>query len=117
MIDPFTIGALVYAGTVAVAAIIVTVAELYNWFRNRSAIKKSNQNIVAFTLAQRINGKNYVEVPGVFDGSTHATQMIQGFYDAKRNELVAGRIIKTDKQADVGVQEFHDRGNGIVTYA
>jgi hypothetical protein len=115
MIDPFSLCTLIYLGVVAVVFVAVTLNELYSWFKDRSAIKAGNKDIVAFTLAQRIDGKEYVEVPGVFSGS-HRTQIVQGFYDEKTKKVLEGRVMKSNKATEPTVAEMHKNGAGVVVY-
>ena len=115
MIDPISLSALIYLGVVAVVFVAVTLNELYSWFKNRTSIKANNKDIVAFTLAQRIDGKAYVEVPGVFAG-THRTQIVQGFYDEKTRKVIEGRLMKSNKATESTVVKMHENGAGVVVY-
>lgn len=110
MIDPISIGLLL--GVVAIVFVAVTLDELYSWFKNRNAVKANNKEIVAFTLAQRINGKQYVVVPGVFSGS-HRTQIVQGLYNEKTNELLEARMLKSNKTTEPAVVEMHRNGLAV----
>ena len=112
-IDPISLSVIIYFGVVAVVFIAVTLDELYSWFKNRNAVKANNKEIVAFTLAQRINGKQYLEVPGVFLGS-HRTQIVQGFYNEKTRKVIEGRLLKSNKTTEPEVVEMHK--NALVVY-
>lgn len=116
MIDPISLSVLAYLGVAAVVFVAVTIDELYSWFRNRNAIKTNNKDIIGFTLAQRINGKDYVTVPGVFSGS-HRTQVVQGLYDQKANKVIEGRLMKSNKLTGPEVVTMHRDGSGLVLYS
>jgi hypothetical protein len=116
MIDPISLAVFAYIGVAAVVFVAVTLNELYSWFRNRGAIKAKNQEVVAFTLAQRINSKNYATVPGVFSGS-HRTQVVQGFYNPMTNKVIEGRVLKSNKATAPEVARMHEGGAGLVVYS
>lgn len=116
MVDPFSLSVIAYFAVAAVVFVAVTLDELYSWFKNRNAIKANNKDIIGFTLAQRINGKDYVTVPGVFSGS-HGTQVVQGLYDQKANKVIEGRLMKSNKITASDVVTMHHDGAGLVLYS
>lgn len=114
--DPVTLIAL--AGTALVAVTIaITWDGILRWFRSRSRIMRSYSQAVAFTIAERINGKEYTEIPGVIGRSADPTVIVQGIYDPDDGRVVDARMMRpaepvTDKQ----VIAAHDKGKGLVIY-
>jgi len=115
--DPFTIAAAIaFFGTLAVAAIAVTIRRIVTWFRDRGKIKASNANAIAFTLADRLENKQYTEVTGVFGGVPKRNQVVQGFYDTNTGRLIEARAIASSEAAEPEVVEQHEAGQGLVIY-
>lgn len=116
--DPFTIAAAIaIIGTIVVAILVISVAKFIQWFKAREQIKAGHKNVVAFTLAQRINEKKYVEVPGVFDKSPTNTQIVQGFYDTENDTILDYRAMASSSAPeDEEVQRLHSEGDGLVIY-
>jgi hypothetical protein len=116
-VDPFTIAvAITFFGGIAVALIVITIKRIVQWFKARGQIKAENARRIAFTLAERISNKQYVEVPGVFDNNHESTRMIQGFYDPDTDEIVDARALVSNSRPDQVVIDQHDEGDGLVVY-
>ena len=115
--DPFTIAAAItFFGGIAIALIVITVKRIVQWFKARGQIKAENTKRIAFTLAERINNKQYVEVAGVFDNNHQSTRMVQGFYDPDTDEIVDARALASNSRPDQTVIDQHDEGHGLVVY-
>lgn len=115
--DPFTIAvAISLIGGIAVAIMAITLKRIFQWFRARGQIKTENNQVIAFTLAERINNKQYVEVQGVFDNKPHNTRIIQGFYDRSADRIVEARALATSDAPDQEIIDRHDDGDGLVIY-
>lgn len=54
---------------------------IIQWLQGRRKIKDKS---IAFTIGERINNKQYVEVPGVFN----QTRIVQGFYEPRTGKIV-----------------------------
>jgi hypothetical protein len=118
-LDPVTISlAALTVSAVAVAAIAITGKSIIDWFRARARIITSYRRAVAFTVAERINGKKYIEVPGVFGGQTATTRIVQGFYDLEDSKIIEARAIESSvKVQDEEVISAHEAGGGLVIYS
>ncbi len=73
--DPIT-AALLIKGLIALIAISVIVAiltyeEITNWFVERSELKESDQNNLAFTLQEKLENGHYKTVQGIFNPRTN----------------------------------------------
>jgi hypothetical protein len=116
-LDPFTIAlAISFFGAIAIAAVVITIKRIVGWFRSRGQIKEQNAGILAFTLAERIENKQYAEVTGVFGGSPKKTQIVQGFYDPRSSRLVDARAMASSERPEQRVIDQHDAGHGLVIY-
>jgi hypothetical protein len=117
MLDPFTLAAAItFFGTIAIAAIAITIRRIVSWFRNREQIKAGNAGAIAFTLADRLENKRYTEVTGVFGGTPKRNQIVQGFYDTRTGRLLDARAIASSEVAEQQVVEQHEAGEGLVIY-
>lgn len=115
--DPFTIAAAIaFFGPLVVAVIAITIRRIWNWFQNRGQIKTSNANAIAFTLAERIENKQYTEVTGVFGPTPKRNQIVQGFYDTESGRLLEARAIASSEVAEHEVIQQHQAGQGLVIY-
>lgn len=115
--DPFTIAAAIaFFGSIAIAAIAITIRRIVSWFRDRGKIKASNANAIAFTLAERLENKQYTEVPGVFSAAPKRNQIVQGFFDMNTNRLLDARALASSEVAEREVIEQHEAGRGLVVY-
>ncbi|MGN9913285.1 hypothetical protein ACTMTJ_37680 [Phytohabitans sp. LJ34] len=116
--DPITISlAIAFFGALAVAIVAISVKRIFQWFRARGKIKEENANVIAFTLAERIKGKQYVEVPGVFDNKPTNTRIVQGFYDLNTETIVDARAMASSSPPeDEAIVTQHDQGEGLVIY-
>jgi hypothetical protein len=116
--DPFTISAAIaFFGAVAVAVVAITIRKIYQWFQARGKIKAENSSVLAFTLADRINAKKYVEVPGVFEGRPSNTRIVQGFYDVDRDKIIEARALASaTPPEDRAIITRHEEGEGLVIY-
>lgn len=117
--DPFTVAAAIsFLGTVVTAVVVITLVKIIDWFRSRGKIKAENKDAIAFTLAERINNKKYVEVGGVFDGRPTNTRIVQGFYDQARDQVLDVRALSSNRApTDAEIQRNHDEGQGLVVYS
>jgi hypothetical protein len=116
-VDPFTIAAAItFFGGLAVALIVITIKRIVQWFQARGKIKAENTRRIAFTLAERINNKQYVEVAGVFDKNHESTRIVQGFYDPDTDEIVDARALASNSRPEQTVVDQHDEGDGLVVY-
>lgn len=115
--DPFTIAvAITFFGGLAVALIAITAKRIIQWFQARGRIKAENSQVIAFTLADRINNKRYVEVPGVFTNRPEKTRIVQGFYDKQRDRIIDARALASSSAPDEEIVAQHDEGDGLVVY-
>jgi hypothetical protein len=115
--DPFTIAAAIaFFGTIVVAIITITIKRVFQWFQARGRIKAENSQAIAFTLADRINNKQYVEVSGVFNHRPERTRIVQGFYDMQRNRIIDARALASSSMPDEEIIAQHDQGAGLVVY-
>jgi hypothetical protein len=116
--DPFTISlAIAFFGAIAVAVVVITVMKIWQWFRSRGRIKEANNRVIAFTLAERIKEKKYVEVPGVFDNKPTNTRIVQGFYDPDEDRIIDARAMASSSPPeDEEIATQHDEGDGLVIY-
>jgi len=103
-------------GLMGSAILTITARRIRDWFRHRGQIKQSNAKIIAFSLAERIEAKQYVEVPGVFGTSAKSTQMVQGFYDPDTGRLVDARALASMERPEQVVIDTHEAGRGLVIY-
>jgi hypothetical protein len=116
--DPFTLSlAITFFGGLALAIIAITVKRIYQWFQARGKIKAENSRVLAFTLAERINNKKYVEVQGVFSGRSEPTRIVQGFYDTENERIIDARALASSSRPDRQIVEQHDEGDGLVIYS
>lgn len=115
--DPFTLAAaFAFFGTIAIAAIAITIRRIVSWFRSRGQIKASNADAIAFSLADRLENKKYTEVTGVFSGTPKRNQVVQGFYDTRTGRLLEARAIASSEAAEREVVDQHEAGDGLVIY-
>jgi hypothetical protein len=115
--DPFTIAAAIaFFGSIAIAIIAITIRRIVTWFQNRGQIKASNANAIAFTLAERLENKQYTEVTGVFGATPRRNQIVQGFYDTGTGRLIEARAIASSEAAEQEVVQQHEAGQGLVIY-
>jgi len=115
--DPVTIAAAIaFFGTIVVALITITVKRVFQWFQARGRIKAENSQAIAFTLADRINNKQYVEVSGVFNNRPEKTRIVQGFYDLERNTVIDARALASSSVPDEEIVAQHAQGDGLVIY-
>jgi hypothetical protein len=61
---------------------------IIQWFKARKRIDAERSEAVAFTIAERIDSKKYVEVSDAFDQAEHGTSIVQGFYDSKTEKIM-----------------------------
>ena len=115
--DPFTLAlAITFFGGIALFIIAVTVKKLREWFQAREQIKVRNSQAIAFTLAERIKNKQYVEVPGVFTGRAENTRIVQGFYDVAKDKIIDARALASPSSPEQEIIDQHDEGDGLVIY-
>jgi len=115
--DPFTIAAAIaFLGPLVVAVVAITIRRIWNWFRTRGQIKASNADAIAFTLADRLENKQYTEVTGVFGATPKRNQIVQGFYGAGTGRLIEARGIASSEAAEQRVIQQHEAGRGLVIY-
>ena len=108
--------AIAFFGSIALAVLIITAKRIRNWFRSRGQIKQSNARIIAFSLAERIEKIQYVEVTGVFGTAAKSTQIVQGFYDPESDRLVDAPALASSERPDQEVIDTHGAGRGLVVY-
>ena len=114
--DPITLAILAYTAFTIIIYVSITISTIVDWFHNRSALKEENKQLVAFTLADRLNGKQYAEVSGVFGQSTTPNRVIQGLYDKGSNKIVDARKV-LGRKVDDDVVAQHQKGAGLVVYS
>ncbi|MEU8660035.1 hypothetical protein [Actinoplanes philippinensis] len=115
--DPFTIAAAIaFFGAIVVAVVAITVDKIVTWFRSRGRIKAENSSVIAFSLAERIKEKKYVEVGGVFNNRPTNTRIVQGFYDMDTETIVDARAMASSQAPDEEIVRQHDEGDGLVVY-
>ena len=89
---------------VALGAFIVVVIlkwkDIISWFRNRTKLKESDKQNIAFTLQERLKNGKYKTVQGIFNKRT--------------NEILDGQKIKSE-QVDAKIAKVHD-GEELVIY-
>jgi hypothetical protein len=114
--DPITLIAAIiaYAPTI-ILLILITFDAIAEWFAARGQIKGVDQDVIAFTLAERIANRQYATVSGVFSGTAN-TQMVQGFYNQRTGRVVDGRALSSSRRPDESVVNNHAAGNGLVIY-
>ena len=97
--DPFSIGLAIaaFVGTVVVALVALSIKKLIEWFRARRHISIANRNVIGVAIAQRLNNKQYVEIPGVFGASNASTQVVQAIYDRDRDKVLDARAIRSGR--------------------
>jgi hypothetical protein len=116
--DPVTIAAAIaFFGSLVVVVLAITVKRIFQWFRAKGRIKTESGNAIAFTLADRINNKQYAEVHGVFDGRPENTRIVQGFFDVERGEIIDARALASSMPPDQEIIDQHDEGAGLVVYS
>jgi len=108
--------AIAFFGTIALAILIITAKRIREWFRSRGRIKESNAKVIAFTLAERIEANQYVEVKGIFGESPRSTQIVQGFYDPDSGLLLDARAMASSERPEREVIDTHAAGRGLVIY-
>ncbi len=118
LIDPFTLAIAIkaVAAFIVAAVIVLSLANIVEWFQSRSKIKVDNRDAIAFTLAERLNNKQYGLVTGIFDGTPRNSQLVQGFYDVRANKIIEARKISTSEPVDEEVTRLHDDVGGLVLY-
>ncbi|MBV9447311.1 MAG: hypothetical protein JO345_15620 [Streptosporangiaceae bacterium] len=116
MVDPVTLGIAIAAfiGTVVVGLVVLTLVKLFEWFKARRKISQSNRHAIGVILAQRLNDKNYVEIPGVFSGNRSSTQLVQAIYDQERDEILDARAVSSGTTSDFDLIQQTDRGDGMI---
>lgn len=114
--DPATLifAALAAASAVAIAAITITMKNIMDWFRARARIITSYRRAIRFTIAEKINGKKYTEIPGVFGGQTAMTRIVQGVYDLDDSKIIDARVMESAARVeDERVVSLHEKGQGM----
>src|SRR6266516_5510450 len=80
MTDPVTLVIVIkaVAALIAIALIValLTYEEIVNWFVQRSELKESDKNNLAFTLQEKLANGHYKTVQGIF--SPHTNQILDG---------------------------------------
>lgn len=115
--DPITLSLALAAVGLVFAAIVISLQRLVDWFRSRGQIKQKNANAVAFSLAERINGRQYAEIGGVFGNTSAPTRIVQGFYDRETEEIIDARAVSSTQEVkDQDVIRAHDDSGGLVLY-
>jgi hypothetical protein len=104
-----------FGSVILIAIVLITLKRIVEWFRNRGTIKQTSKDVIAFTLADKIDNNQFVEITGVFDKSKSSTKLIQGFYDRNANTILDARAITSDK-VEPEVVQAHVDGDGLVVY-
>ena len=118
--DPVSliVSILLGAAVVAVAANLITMKSILDWFRARAKVTTAYRQAVSFTIAAQINGKRYTEIPGVFGGETAKTKIVQGIYDAENSKVIESRVLTSSEDVeDQEVISAHEAGGGMVIYS
>jgi hypothetical protein len=116
MITVAIVAAIAIFGTLVLEIITITVLRIWGWFRSRGQIREQNKDAIAFTLADRIEKKQYTEVKGVFGKRTQHTQIVQGFYEESTGRLLDARAIASSQRPEQDVIDQHVSNGGLVIY-
>ncbi|MBD2608261.1 hypothetical protein H6G81_28040 [Scytonema hofmannii FACHB-248] len=80
--------------------------ELLNWFYTRRAVKKSNENIVAFSTAGSIVSGKFSDV--IRNEAEEKYYITQGFYNKINDEVLEFRVIKAANIDDSLLRNHQD---------
>jgi len=95
------------AGAVAIVFLaIITMVEIFDWFRSRSHLRTTDKDIIAFTLKEALASGKHSTVKGAFASSDKQYKVVQGFFNTKTGKLVDARQIHSDR-IDAKVREAH----------
>ena len=102
----------------AVLALVVTVgtitlAGLAEWFQAREQILERNKNTLAISIGSMIENKQFVEIPGLFNGKIGSNRIVQAIYDKKENKIIDMRALVASKVAPE-IAQAHARENLVV---
>ena len=89
------------AASIAVmVVVIVTWAEIIDWFQSRNDIKEKDKENIAFTIKERLKSGDF--------------KIVQGIFNKRTDDIVDGRAMQT-KELDKELAKHHER-NELVIY-
>jgi hypothetical protein len=95
------------AGAMAIVVLaIITIAEIFDWFRSRSHLRETDKDVIAFTLKEALASGKHATVKGAFASSDKQYKVVQGFFNTKTGQVVDSRQIHSDR-VDAKVREAH----------
>jgi len=100
LILAITLAVAIYDILTVIAIIILTIAEVFSWFRSKSALVTSDKNNVPFTLMDKLSSGDYGVIQGVFNKDTEKV------LDARKYKA---------EQLDEQLKQAH-RANPLVIY-
>lgn len=114
--DPATLTiAITIFGVIMTSVIAITMRRIIDWFQDRRKIKENNKDAIAFTLAHKLEGKQYSEVPGVFKNTRRDNEIVQGFYDRRSGKVLDARALSSNETSDPEVVKRH-KEHGLAIY-
>lgn len=112
--DPFTLGILIAAAVTAVVTIgILALDKVLEWFRSKKSIATEDKDILGVIIAEQINNKEFVHIPGVFSDSSESVRMVQAMYNSRTGEVEEARAVKGNKIDEDLEVKFED-GDGMI---
>jgi len=105
-----------FVGSVVVAILALTLIKLVEWFRARRKISLTNRDVIGVVLAQRLNEKRFVEIPGVFSNNRAKTQLVQAIYDKRSGQVLDARAVSSGNTSDSDLLQKTSRGDGMIIY-
>lgn len=116
--DPFTLGLAIaaFVGTVVVVLLVLSIAKLIEWFKARKRVSVANRNTIGVVITKRLNSKNYVEIPGVFNTREADTQLVQAIYDRDNDEVLDARAVRSGQTDDEALIRHNEKGDGMIIF-
>jgi hypothetical protein len=114
--DPLTLALVSFGITVFIQILALTLEKLVNWFRSKRRITDSNKDAIGVVLAQRLNDRDYVTVPGVFGNRSAKTQLVQAIYDTASQKIVDARAVTSTQVKDTQIADQVRAGNGMLVF-
>jgi len=84
----------------AIIIAILTIAEIFDWFRSRNAITEADAEVLRVTIAEQLATGKY--------------RVVQGLFDKRNNSMVDHRVVEAN-ELDDSLAELH-RNNQVVVY-
>ena len=106
--DPFTLGVTIaaFVGPIVVALVALSLRKLVDWFKARRTISPQAKNKIGVIIAERLNNRDFVEIPGVFDSAATETRLVQAVYDMDTDTVLDARAIRSVRQAAAQLSDF-----------